>query len=56
MKKRIQTFETETIPIVKSFEERNNCIRVDATKSRDEVYTSLRNQLTASHVLPPNPA
>lgn len=56
MKKRILTFEQETIPIVKSFEERNNCIKVDATKSRDEVYSSLRDQLTAKNIHPPNPA
>jgi adenylate kinase family enzyme len=56
MKKRIQTFEAETIPIVKSFEERNNCIKVDATQKREDVYASLRNQLTAAHVNPPNPA
>lgn len=56
MKKRILTFESETLPIVKSFEERNNCIRIDATKSRDEVYSSLRNQLTAANISPPNPA
>jgi adenylate kinase family enzyme len=41
---------------VKSFEERSNCIRVDATKNRDEVYNSLRNQLTAANIQPPNPA
>jgi adenylate kinase family enzyme len=34
MKKRIATFETETIPIVNSFEAKNNCIRVDSTKSK----------------------
>lgn len=56
MKKRILTFESETIPIVHSFEERNNCIRVDATKSREEIYSSLRNQLTANNIHPPNPA
>jgi adenylate kinase family enzyme len=56
MKKRIVTFESETIPIVKSFEERGNCIRVDATKSRDEVYSELRNKLTAANIQPPNPA
>jgi adenylate kinase family enzyme len=56
MKKRIVTFESETIPIVKSFEERGNCIRVDATKSRDEVYSELRNKLTVANIQPPNPA
>jgi UMP-CMP kinase family protein len=35
---RLQTFEQETLPVIKKFEERNNCIRIDATKSREEVY------------------
>jgi adenylate kinase family enzyme len=56
MKKRIATFETETVPMVKHFEERNNCIRVDATKGREEVYRSLRDKLTTSNIAPPNPA
>lgn len=56
MKKRILTFESETLPIVRSFEERNNCIKVDATKSRDEVYSQLRNKLTDANIHPPNPA
>ena len=34
IKKRLETFEKETIPIVKDFESRGNCIKVDATKSR----------------------
>lgn len=38
IKKRLDTFTNETLPIVKSFEERNNCIRVDATKTIPQVY------------------
>lgn len=34
IKKRLETFENETIPIVKDFESKGNCIKIDATKSK----------------------
>jgi len=34
IQKRLTTFEQETKPIVEEFEKRNNCIKIDATKSR----------------------
>ena len=33
IKKRLETFENETLPIVHTFENKNNCIRVDASKN-----------------------
>jgi adenylate kinase family enzyme len=56
IKKRLDTFTNETVPIVKSFEEKNNCIRVDATKTVAEVYEELKNKLTQANVFPPSPA
>ncbi len=56
IKKRLETFENETIPIVKDFEGRGNCIKVDATKSREEVYKELREKLSSYNVEPPAPA
>ena len=37
IKKRLDTFENETKPIVDSFERKNNCIKIDATKDRENV-------------------
>lgn len=53
---RLQTFEQETLPIIKKFEERNNCIRIDATKSIEEVYSQIREKLGDANVYPPPPA
>jgi UMP-CMP kinase len=55
IKKRLDTFEKETLPIVKSFEERNNCIKVDATKTIPEVYKELQTKLGEVNVNPPAP-
>lgn len=41
---------------MESFEKKNNCIKVDATKSIDEVYQELQGKLSAVHVYPPTPA
>ena len=30
----LQIFETETVPIVKAFEEKNNCIKINAVNSK----------------------
>lgn len=45
----------ETLPIVEKFEEKNNCIRIDATKTRDEVYDQIKDKLSEIHIhsLPP---
>ena len=32
MKKRLETFETQTLPVVSDFEARNNCIKVNANR------------------------
>lgn len=53
---RLQTFDQETIPIIKRFEEMNNCIRVDATKTREEVYDQLKEKLSEANVKPCPPA
>ena len=55
IQKRIDTFESETKPVVKSFQDKNNCIRVDATKSREEVYEQIKSKLSEVNVWPPNP-
>jgi adenylate kinase family enzyme len=41
---------------VKSFEDKKNCIRVDATKSVTEVYEELKKKLSEANVQPPHPA
>lgn len=56
IKKRLETFEKETLPIVKDFETRGNCIKIDATKNRDEVYIELQAKLEEFNVHPPKPA
>ena len=50
LKKRLESFEKETLPIVKSFEEKKNCIKIDATKSREEVYQEIVEKLSAADV------
>lgn len=35
MKKRLATFETETMPIIQRFIEKGNCVKIDATKSKE---------------------
>ena len=35
---------------VKSFEEKKNCIKIDATKSREEVYQEIVEKLSAADV------
>jgi adenylate kinase len=56
IQKRLSTFERETKPIVESFESKNNCIRVDATKTIPEVYEQLKSRLSEVNVWPPTPA
>lgn len=46
----------ETLPIVEKFEEKNNCIRIDATKTRDEVYDQIKDKLSEIHIHPLPPA
>lgn len=39
-----------------SFEAKNNCIKIDATKSRDQVYEEIKDKLSLVNVHPPVPA
>ncbi len=55
MKKRLETFEQETIPVVRTFEARNNCIKVDANRAIEPIYEDLKGQLDAANVYPPAP-
>ena len=55
IQKRLDTFENETKPIVAEFERKNNCIKVDATKSREEVYEEIKAKLNDVNVWPPTP-
>lgn len=50
IKKRLETFENETLPIVKDFDNKGNCIKVDATKNREKVYEELREKLSSYNV------
>jgi UMP-CMP kinase len=50
IKKRLETFEKETIPIIKDFESKGNCIKIDATKSKKDVYEDLKEKLSSYNV------
>lgn len=54
MKKRLETFENETLPVVANFEARNNCIRVNANRGIEEIYADLKDQLSVANVHPPS--
>jgi adenylate kinase family enzyme len=41
---------------VRSFESKNNCIRVDGSKNVNEVYEELKKKLSEANVFPPHPA
>ena len=56
IKKRLDTFQNETKPIVESFERKNNCIKIDATKDREQVYEEVKSKLSEVNVWPPTPA
>ena len=53
---RLKTFEQETLPIVKKFDDMKNCIRINAINTREEVYEELKKKLTDVNVFPPPPA
>ena len=55
MKKRLETFETQTLPVVSDFEARNNCIKVNANRGIQEIYSDLKDQLALANVHPPSP-
>jgi hypothetical protein len=40
---------------VASFRDSSNCLTVDATLTREQVYEQLRNKLTEVNILPPPP-
>ena len=56
IKRRLETFEKETLPIVKAFDSKGNCIRIDATRSREEVYDEIKENLREVNVEPPSRA
>jgi hypothetical protein len=41
--------------VISEFKERNNCLAVDATLTKQLVYEQLRNKLTEANILPPAP-
>lgn len=56
IKKRLETFEIETKPIVEEFQRKNNCISIDATRTREQIYEELKSKLGEVNVWPPTPA
>ena len=53
IKKRLETYENETLPVVKDFESKGNCVRIDATKGKEEVYEEIKEKLREANVEPP---
>lgn len=51
MKKRFETFKTETLPTVELFKSKGKCIEIDTSQDRETVYALLREQL-AEHTDP----
>ena len=47
MKKRFDTFKTETLPTVELFKSKGKCIEIDTSQDREAVYALLREQLAA---------
>ena len=46
MKKRIEVFKSETIPIVELFEKENKCFRVDGNKTPDDVTVQINSEMS----------
>ncbi len=44
-KKRFLTYTTQTFPIIQRYAEMGKCIKVDGSKSIEEVYAYLESQL-----------
>ena len=55
IKKRFDTYKTETLPIVDEFNNSGKVIRIDASKGKDEVYEILKGELGKNSIFPPNP-
>jgi UMP-CMP kinase len=51
MRKRFDTFKTETLPSVELFKSKGKCIEIDTSQDRETVYALLREQL-AEHTDP----
>ena len=45
LRKRFTTYKNETMPVVKTFEEKGQCIQTDSSKTREEVWTVVKEQL-----------
>lgn len=52
IKKRFRTFVETSMPVVDMFEKEGRCVKVDATKSPNEVYESVRKQFSEKGVQP----
>jgi len=52
IKKRFKTFVETSMPVVNYFEEKGKVIRVEATKSADEVYEDVKEKLKARGMNP----
>lgn len=52
IKKRFKTFEDQSMPVVNQFESEGRVVKVDATKTPDEVYAEVRKKFTERGVQP----
>jgi len=52
IKKRFHTFEVTSMPVVDYYEKRGKVVRIDASSTREGVYSQVKKQLTVCRVPP----
>ncbi len=46
LNKRLEVYINSTLPVVKEFEKRGNCIRIKADQPVEDVYKEVKNKLS----------
>ena len=53
IKKRLEVYENDTIPVVENFKKRKNCLEVNAEQEIDIVFKNIKNKLLECEIYPP---